>query len=428
MTKPITSKVVIVVGAQWGDEGKGKIVDFLSSDADIVMRANGGDNAGHTVVNSKGKFALHLLPAGIFNPKAINIISAGVVLNPLTLISEIELLKKQGISKFNLNISKKTHLIFDYHKSIDALQEEMRGKSKIGTTKKGVGPAYMDKAERIGLTAGLLKDRKRFFEKLKYVLKTKERYFDKQIPIEFKSAYYKTVFDKANEFLAKYITDTEEIVQKYIKNGSKIVVEGAHGALLDIDHGTYPNVTSSNTIAPGLLLDCGIAPKQASSVVGVYKAYQTRVGQGGMPTELFDNAADLIREKGHEYGTTTGRPRRVGYFDAVAARYVNELNGFTDVGLTRLDTLSGVKKLKICTKYKLNGKIIDRFPSDDSILINCDPIYEEYEGWGDITKCKKFSDLPKSAQIYCQAIMKNLEGAKLSYIGIGESRKDLIIL
>lgn len=448
--KASTPQVIAIVGAQWGDEGKGKIVDFLSSDADVVIRAQGGDNAGHTVSNFRGKFALHLIPAGIFNPKTINIIGAGVALNPQTLKNEIEGLVKRGVSIKNLKISPKAHLAFDYHLFLDRVQEDSRGDRKIETTKRGIGPTYMDKAERVGLPAKLLLDPNRLLKDLEVVLDKKSKMFAKGlVPDEFKVGYYEKLIKQLSKMLSSMIVDTDQITQTHLSKGSKFVIEGAHGALLDLDHGTYPYVTASNCSVAGLLSGAGMPPLKLTKVVGVFKAYQTRVGAGGMPTELKNAQGDLIREKGHEYGTTTGRPRRIGYFDGVAARYATLINGFTDIAITRLDTLSGTGELKIASgykrslkenlsselsrfSYKQGSKILSSFPVDDQILSSCQGIYkreDQFRGWDeDFSKAKKFTDLPKEAQRYCLAVAKNIPGAKLSYIGIGEKREDLIVL
>ena len=425
------SEVVAVVGGQWGDEGKGKIVDYLATDADVVIRAQGGDNAGHTVSNEFGKFALHLVPAGIFNPKTVNIIGAGVALNPKTLLKEIAELEGRGISVQNLRISPKAHLAFDYHLFLDRMQEDGRGDRKIGTTKRGIGPTYMDKAERIGLQARVLRDPDRCLRELREVLSKKVQMFSgSAIPDEFKIEYYENFIREAAEKLNEIIVDTEPIVDEHLGRGSKFVIEGAHGALLDLDHGTYPKVTASNSTVGGLLVGAGMPPLRLTRVVGVFKAYQTRVGAGGMPTELKNQQGDLIRERGHEYGTTTGRPRRIGFFDAVAARYAHEINGFTDIAITKLDTLSGVGSVKICSGYKYNNQSTDRFETDDQMLMQCEPVYgKEFVGWNEnISSAKSFSDLPESTRQYCSTILEAFSGAKLRFLGIGEKRGDLIVL
>ncbi|MBI4085955.1 MAG: adenylosuccinate synthase [Candidatus Liptonbacteria bacterium] len=423
------SEVIAVVGGQWGDEGKGKIVDYLSADADVVIRSQGGDNAGHTVSNDLGKFALHLVPAGIFNPKTVNIIGAGVALNPKTLLKEIAELEARGVSAQNLRISPKAHLAFDYHLFLDRAQEDGRGEKKIGTTKRGIGPTYMDKAERIGLQARMLRNPDKCLQELRSVLSKKAKIFSgSAIPDEFKAEYYEGLIREAAEKFGKIIVDTEPIVHEHLGRGAKFVIEGAHGALLDLDHGTYPKVTASNSTVGGLLVGAGMPPLRLTRVVGVFKAYQTRVGEGGMPTELKNEQGDLIRERGHEYGTTTGRPRRVGFFDSVAAQYAHEINGFTDIAITKLDTLSGAGNIKICSGYKCKGQAVERFQTDDEFLIQCEPVYGgEFDGWNEnISSAKNFDDLPESARQYCNAIMKAFTGAEMRFLGIGEKRSDLI--
>ncbi len=425
------SEVIAVVGGQWGDEGKGKIVDYLAADADVVIRAQGGDNAGHTISNEFGKFALHLVPAGIFNAKTINIIGAGVALNPKTLLKEIAELESRGINVSNIRISPKAHLAFDYHLFLDRMQEDGRGDKKIETTKRGIGPTYMDKAERIGLQARVLRDPDRCLRELRSVLSKKVQMFSgKAIPDEFKAEYYEGLIREAAEKLGNIIVDTEPIVDEHLGRGSKFVIEGAHGTLLDLDHGTYPKVTASNSTVGGLLVGAGMPALRLTRVVGVFKAYQTRVGAGGMPTELKNQQGDLIRERGHEYGTTTGRPRRVGFFDAVAARYAHEINGFTDIAITRLDTLSGTGNVKICSGYTYKNQTIDRFQVDDEVLMECHPVYgKEFDGWsGDISIAKSFSDLPESARQYCDAVMEAFPGANTRFLGVGEKRSDIIVL
>lgn len=427
MNKP---EVIAVVGGQWGDEGKGKIVDTLASDADVAIRAQGGDNAGHTVVNERGKFALHLIPAGIFNPDTLNIIGAGVALNPETLIREMNELRKQGVSVDNLLISPKAHLAFDYHRFIDRSQEIRRGANKIDTTKRGIGPTYMDKSERIGLPARLLLEPDRCLAMLKVVLDAKKKHYGIGQEPEFEVSYYEALIKQSSKLFKDIIRPTEGVITDHLNRGSRFVLEGAHGALLDLDHGTYPMVTSSNSTVGGLLVGAGIPPMKLSRVVGVFKAYETRVGAGGMPTELLNEQGDAIREKGHEFGTTTGRPRRVGYFDGVASRYVNQINGFTDIAITRLDTLADMGELKICTAYKSGDEQIDEFPVDDLKLSACKPVYTQTNpGWSqDISEVQNFDDLPANVQDYCRAITATMPGARLGFVGVGPARKDLITL
>lgn len=415
--------VTAVVGGQWGDEGKGKIVDYLATDSDIVVRAQGGDNAGHTIRNEKGKFALHLIPAGIFNPDSINIIGAGTALNPKTLLEELASLEERNVDTKNLLIDPKAHLAFDYHRVLDGFQEDARGDYKIGTTKRGIGPTYMDKAERIGLSARLLLDPDEAIKKIEFVLERKRRAFpslaDKD---ELQAEYYRELLEEAKNRLQDIIKPVNSIIHDGLMNGKSFLIEGAHGALLDIDHGTYPRVTSSNSTVGGLLVGSGIPPRYLTKAVGVFKAYQSRVGEGGMPTELTDALGDKLREAGQEYGTTTGRPRRVGWFDIPAAMYAHQINGFTDIAITRVDTLSDFDELKLGTRYE-NGE----FSPDDAELLKRKAVFENYEGWGEF-KVSSFDQLPESAQKYCRTIESAFAGAKLSFVGTGQSREELVLV
>lgn len=425
-------EVIVVAGAKWGDEGKGKIVDKLAENADVVIRAQGGKNAGHTVHNNQGEFALHLIPSGIFNPQTVNIIGSGVVLDVKALLEEIQSLEARNISCNNLFINPKAHLIFDYHTYLDELQETRRGACSIGTTKCGIGPAYMDKAERVGLRATLLSDPKMLMSGLADVLAQKREYLhSEQIPDSFYPEYYEELVKDAARSLSDKVRNTHEWINSHLCRGSRIIVEGAQGTLLDLDHGTYPRVTSSNTSVSGLLAGAEIPPTKLTRAVGIFKAYDTRVGMGGMPTELKNGQGNLIRERGHEYGTTTGRPRRVGYFDGVAARYSQEINGFTDFALTRLDTLSGVGQLRICRAYQCAGQLTRHFQWEDKVLEGCTPFYEEedyFSGWTeDLSSVRIFEDLPQEAQRYCWAI-EEVAGTRLSYIGVGPKREDLILI
>lgn len=425
-------EVVAVVGGQWGDEGKGKIVDYLATDSDVIIRAQGGDNAGHTVANEKGEFALHLVPAGIFNPDSINIIGAGTALNIQTLLRELKELAGRGISIKNLLISPKAHLAFDYHLYLDRVQESARGVRKIETTKRGIGPTYMDKAERAGLQARLLRDPKLCLEQLAKVLKEKKKHFPVAKIPEFQASYYEKLIYEAAAAFKDMVIDTEPIIEKYLNKGKKFLIEGAHGALLDLDHGTYPMVTASNSTVGGLLVGAGMPPIRLSKVVGIFKAYQTRVGAGAMPTELHNKLGTVIRDRGHEFGTTTGRPRRIGYFDGVAAAYSHQINGYTDLALTRLDTLTDVGDLKICRAYKYLGKTQQQFFVDNERLEKCQAIYspeDEFASWqGDLSQAKSLADLPMEARNYAKAAASTMPGARLSFIGVGPSRNDLIAL
>lgn len=421
-------EVTAIIGGQWGDEGKGKIVDYLAASADVVIRSQGGDNAGHTVINDQGKFGLHLVPAGIFNPKTLNIIGSGVALNPKTLMKEIDELSGQGVSFENLVISPKSHLAFDYHLFIDGLQEDARGSRRIDTTKRGIGPTYMDKAERIGLQARLLLQPDQLLKELDGILKAKRARLGVKNEV-LETSYYEDFVHAASKELRSYIRDTEPLIERHLSDGSQFVLEGAHGTLLDLDHGTYPMVTASNSTAGGLLVGAGMPPLALTKVIGIFKAYQTRVGAGGMPTEIEGELADAIRERGHEFGTTTGRPRRIGYFDGVAARYAHRLNGFTDIAITKVDTLAGLSELKLADRYALDGKVCE-FPTDNQSLSKCQAQYQTFSGWTetDLQNVTTYDALPQSLQSYCGALMDCMPGAKLTFVGVGRSRDQLIRL
>lgn len=424
------AEVIAIVGGQWGDEGKGKVVDYVAQNADVVGRGQGGDNAGHTVINEYGKFALHQIPSGIFNPYTVNIIGSGVVLNPKSLLSEMATLSGKGISLDRLVIDYRTHLLFDYHKVLDGYQEDGKGKKCIGTTKKGIGPAYVDKTARVGLRAHLLENPENCLKELKFILEQKRReYRSLSARDEFRLDYYADIIHESSRMLWPHITDTQEIIEEYLNKGSKIVAEGAQGTLLDLDYGTYPYVTSSRTLVGGVLLGLGIPPQYLTRSIGVVKAYQTRVGEGGMPTELKDEQGELIRQKGHEFGTTTGRPRRVGYFDGVAARYSQRTNHFTDIAITRLDILSGVGELKVCSSYLL-GNSPCSFPVSEDVLDCCKPFYGETGyGWEeDISSVREFDELPLGARVYAYILNRHFPNARLSFIGVGPSREALIVV
>lgn len=423
------SEVIAVIGGQWGDEGKGKIVDYLAASADVVVRSQGGDNAGHTVINDHGKFGLHLVPAGIFNPDTVNIIGAGVALNPKTLIKEITELTPRGVSFENLIISPKSHLAFDYHLFIDGQQEEARGAKRIDTTKRGIGPTYMDKAERVGLQTRLLLSPDRLLQDLEPILASKRKRLGIKHEV-LEVGYYEDFIREASATLKYFIRDTEPIVEAHLQKGSRFVLEGAHGTLLDLDHGTYPMVTASNSTVGGLLVGAGMPPLALTKVVGIFKAYQTRVGAGGMPTELTNELADTIRERGQEFGTTTGRPRRIGYFDGVAARYAHRINGFTDIAITKVDTLADMGELKLATGYTDSaGKPAD-FHTDNLLLEDCHAKYDTYPGWtaAEIKDATTYEALPASLKSYTEALTATMPGAKLSFIGVGRSREQLIKL
>jgi adenylosuccinate synthase len=419
--------VTAIIGAQWGDEGKGKVIDLLAEKANVVVRFAGGDNAGHTVVNPLGEFKLHIVPSGIFSPRADCIIGNGVVINPSGLITEIEQLNQRGVDTSRLFISDRAHLVMPYHTLLDGLEEELRGGKALGTTRKGIGPAYTDKAARLGIRAGDLLDRDSFLERLRFILDYKNTVLIKvynAIPLSLDEIY--TEYCRYAERLAPYIRDTSIMLEEAMDRNEMVLLEGAQGSLLDLDFGTYPYTTSSSPLVSGGCLGAGISPARINDIIGIFKAYCTRVGEGPMPTELKNEIGELIRNKGHEYGTTTGRPRRCGWFDAVAARMSQRINAFTSAVITRLDVLDIMPQLKICTGYKLNGKTIDYFPGSVADLEKCQPIYEEMPGWETTTThIKQFEELPVHARRYISRL-EELIRCPVSIICVGPDRDETI--
>jgi len=418
---------IVVVGGQWGDEGKGKVVDLLSEKAGMVVRFSGGNNAGHTVVNPLGEFRMHVIPCGIFYPGVTSIISNGVVVDPAVLLGEIETLKEAGVSADNLFISDRAHLIMPYHIMLDGLEEEARGGSAIGTTRKGIGPAYVDKTARMGIRISDLLDKKLFRERLKDALTYKNNIMAKVYganPISFDDVYVE--YCSYGEQLAPFICETNVMVRQAMDDGRFVLFEGAQGSMLDLDFGTYPYVTSSVTGAVSFGL--GIGPTQIDGVLGVFKAYSTRVGSGPMPTELHDEKGHLIRELAHEYGTTTGRPRRCGWFDAVVGRFSAQVNGFTSIALTRFDILDTLRSLKICTAYKVGETIYQRPPASAELLAKCQPVYKELPGWLCPTNdMRSFEELPVNAKAYVR-IVEELTECPVSLIGVGPGREQTIMV
>jgi adenylosuccinate synthase len=418
-----------VIGGQWGDEGKGKVIDYLAGEVDSVVRFAGGNNAGHTVVNDDGVFQLHLVPSGICWPDVDGIIGNGVVVDPDVLSDEMEMLRGRGIDTSKLHVSERAHVIMPYHVMLDALEERARGASAIGTTGRGIGPAYVDKTGRAGIRVGDLLDWEALAPKLKSVLEQKNAIITKihgADPLVYEDV--KAKCRKWAEQLRPYAHPTEQIVQDRLALGKRVLLEGAQGTLLDIDHGSYPYVTSSSPSIGGAITGLGINPQAIKGVVGVFKAYSTRVGEGPMPTEMLDQAGSELREKAHEYGTTTGRPRRVGWFDAVAAKYSREINGFTGIVLTRLDILDGMDSVKICVGYRSDGQIIDRFPANTALLQHCEPIYEKMPGWDDPTASTTHtSQLPAKALAYVRRI-EELVGSNAQIISTGPSRNETIAI
>lgn len=420
---------VVVVGTQWGDEGKGKITDFLSANAEVIARYQGGDNAGHTIVIDGKKFKLHLIPSGIFFPEKISVIGNGVVINPKSLVKELAYLHDEGVSTDSLRISDRAHVILPYHIELDRLQEESKGDNKIGTTIKGIGPAYMDKAARVGIRIADLLDRDVFAERLRINLEEKNRQFTKLYDAEALS--FDDIFEEYYEYgqqIKQYVTDTSVILNDALDNGKLVLFEGAQGVMLDIDQGTYPFVTSSNPVAGGVTIGSGVGPSKIDKVVGVCKAYTSRVGDGPFPTELFDEVGDRIREVGHEYGTTTGRPRRVGWFDSVVMRHSRRVSGITNLSLNSIDVLSGLATVKICVAYDLDGKRIDYYPASLEQLKRCKPIYEELPGWSeDITGVRHLDELPENARNYVRRVGE-LVGVRISTFSVGPDRDQTNIL
>jgi len=419
---------IVVVGAQWGDEGKGKIVDYLAKDADIIARYQGGDNAGHTIVIGNEKYVLHLVPSGILHSDKKCIIGNGVVLSPKVFFEEIESLRKRGIRiDSNLYISERTHLIMPYHKLMDAAEENNRGSKKIGTTGRGIGPAYMDKAARLGIRVGDLMDFDHFEEKLDLNLVHKARFLEKSDDwVKSTKAEIIKEFREYAERLKPFVKDTFVIINDAIDNGESIIFESAQGTLLDIDLGTYPYSTSSNSTVGGACSGLGVPPTKIDEIIGLVKAYTTRVGEGPFPTEFPAEMNERMRERGEEFGATTGRPRRCGWFDAVAVRYSARLNGFTGIAITKLDILDELESLDICVEYKYNGKSLASFPSQIEVLNNCEPVYETLDGWcADISKVRNYNDLPKNARKYVERISE-LVGTKIALIGVGPGRDQII--
>ena len=419
---------VVLIGSQWGDEGKGKITDFLAEKANVVVRYAGGNNAGHTVVVNGEEFKFNLIPSGILYSDKTSVIGNGVVIDPKVLLTELGYLAERGIKTGKLLISGNAHVIMPYHCVLDGLEEEARGEHKIGTTKRGIGPCYMDKASRIGIRMIDLMDKDEFAEKLKRNLVEKNNLFVKvygQEALKFEDIY-ETYLGYAEQ-LRSMVTDTSLAIDGSILSGGKVLFEGAQGTLLDIDHGTYPYVTSSNPIAGGACIGAGVGPTRIDRVVGVIKAYTTRVGEGPFPTELLDETGEKMRANGHEFGTTTGRPRRCGWFDAVIARYAVRVSGISDFAVTKLDVLTGFDTLKICVGYRVGEEIIREFPQSQKNFKQSQPVYEEMPGWQeDLTLARSFKDLPEAAQNYILRI-EELTGVPETLVAIGPGREQTIV-
>lgn len=419
----------VVIGTQWGDEGKGKIVDYLAERADVVVRYQGGNNAGHTVVVGDQEFKLHLLPSGILYNGKTCVIGNGVVVDPKVMLEEIKSMQAKGIDTSSLKLSNRAHLIMPYHRLLDEVEETSRGDFKIGTTKRGIGPCYMDKNARSGIRVCDLLEPEEFKEKLARNLEAKNHLL--------KAVYNTDGFDFAEvlkeyqeyaEQLRPYVADTSAILHESIKAGQKVLFEGAQATLLDLDHGTFPYVTSSHPIAGGACIGAGVGPSKISKVVGVVKAYTTRVGEGPFPTELHDATGDLIREEGHEYGTTTGRPRRCGWLDACIIRYAGYVSGIDYMAITRLDILDKLPTVKICVAYKYNGEIINEFPASLNVLSRVEPVYEELPGWQQPTShIRSYEDLPLNARRYVERLSE-VSGIAIGLVSVGPGREQTMIL
>ncbi|MGL5722332.1 MAG: adenylosuccinate synthase [Brevinema sp.] len=420
--------VDIVVGAQWGDEGKGKVIDTFGGNADFVIRYSGGNNAGHTLEVNGQEFIMHLLPSGVLHSKSTCIIGTGTVVDPKVLLQELSELESQGFPTNHIFISERAHLIMPYHILLDGLWETRLGEHKIGTTKRGIGPCYSDKYSRLGIRVGDLLDEKGFTQKLKDALIYKNEllqhlFHEKPLSFDEICSQYLEMGRK----LKHRIINSEEIIRNALKEDKNILLEGAQAMMLDIDYGSYPYVTSSSPTAGGAVVGAGVPPKSVRRVIGVCKAYSTRVGEGPFPTELLDKDGELLREQGGEYGSTTKRPRRCGWLDMAVLRYASSINGFTDIALTKIDVLSGWKQIPLCVSYQINGERVDYVPSDTNLSAIAQPIYEYLDGWNeDISHCRRFEDLPQNAQRYIQRI-EELAECPISLISVGRGREQCII-
>jgi len=423
--------VVLVIGAQWGDEGKGKVVDLLTEHADIVARYQGGNNAGHTVVVDGHKTILHLVPSGVLHPGKVCVIGNGVVIDPAVLITEIDELRQRGFLSQDelLKISDRAHLIMPYHRAIDLARERLRGEGRIGTTGRGIGPTYEDKMARIGIRFADFCDEAVFADVLQRIIEEKNSYLramlqEKALDFAAILAEYAAFRDR----LARYVTDTSVYLNEALAQSKRVLLEGAQGTLLDVDHGTYPYVTSSNTVAGGACSGSGIAPNRISAVIGIAKAYTTRVGSGPFPTELLDELGAKLRQDGDEYGATTGRPRRCGWFDAVVVRTAVRLNGLSGLALTKLDVLTGFKTIRICTAYEFEGRQLHDFPASAAALRGLQPVYEDVPGWHEpLQRARSLADLPANARAYIRRL-EEVTGAPMIMVSVGAGRNETILL
>jgi len=417
----------VILGAQWGDEGKGKFIDIFSSQADMVVRSQGGNNAGHTVIVGENVYKLHLIPSGILYSGTVNIIGAGVVCDPKVVLAEMDGLEAKGVSLDNLYIDARAHVIMPWHIELDGLSEEKRGKGDIGTTKKGIGPCYMDKSERSGIRMHDFVNPKKFeaIIREKGALKNEiitKLYGKEPLDIDAIVAEYKVYAER----LSKFVRDTTPMIYDALKANKNVLFEGAQGTLLDLDMGTYPYVTSSHPVAGGVCIGSGVGPTAIDEVVGICKGYTTRVGKGPFPTELDDEVGEYIRQKGAEFGTTTGRPRRTGWFDAVIARYTVRVNGLTSIVINKIDPLMGLPKIKLCVGYEMDGKITRDFPADLDDLARCTPVYEEFDGFSeDLSNIREYDKLPENLKKYLARIEEVCD-CPVSIVGVGPDRDQII--
>ncbi|MFA6930001.1 MAG: adenylosuccinate synthase [Lentisphaeria bacterium] len=420
---------IVVIGTQWGDEGKGKIVDHLAEKADVVVRYQGGNNAGHTVVVKGVQHKLHLLPSGILFPGCLCVIGNDVVIDPEVLLQEMKTMKERGIDLSGLRISNRAHLIMPYHRLFDSLEETLKGENKVGTTGRGIGPCYQDRAARTGIRMVTLLEQETFAEELHANLDYKNRILTRVFGE--KELAFEPIFEQYCSFaeqLRSYVTDTATLLHQQLESGKKILFEGAQATMLDLSHGTYPYVTSSNPTAGAASVGSGVGPRCLDKVVGVVKAYSTRVGAGPFPTELLGAIGDSIRTTGHEYGTTTGRPRRCGWLDACVLRYARMINGIDCMALTRLDILDQLATLKICVGYRHQGKILNEFPASLKVLAEVEPMYEELPGWlTDISKVRRYQDLPHNCQRYMEKITE-ASGIPVGIVSVGPERDQTLLI
>ena len=420
---------VVVMGSQWGDEGKGKIVDYLAQQAEAVVRYGGGSNAGHTVAVNGEEYKLRLLPSGILYKGTLCVIGNGVVVDPKVMLEEMDAMAARGIDVSGIRLSNRAHVVLPYHSLIDELSEELRGNSKIGTTKRGIGPCYQDKAKRVGIRVCDLMDKEEFAKRLKENLAVKnielERMYN-HAPLDYDTILKE--YEGYAERLRPYVCDTIALLNDELAKGKKVLFEGAQATMLDVDYGTYPYVTSSHPVAGGIGIGAGVAPNKLQTVVGVVKAYCTRVGAGPFPTEQLNEIGEKLREAGHEFGTVTGRPRRTGWLDAFVVRYAGMLSGITHMAITRLDILDGFDEIKMCTGYKYKGELLNEIPASLKVLAEVESVYETFKGWKtSISDIRKYEDLPKEARVYLER-MAEVTGIKLGIVSVGPNRDQTIVL